>query len=190
MNILSCNKNTSFYGTYKGTVKINELNTNSIESRDAYVVQMDPKDKKDLKVLKKLSSSWKNAELSGAIYKKALTSSKKEIINLNSKFFVITIQDKDFDKINHKEVLAQAQLGYEDSYKNQVWIDYLQVNPNNKYGSKKRKFANVGKAFVDFFKEEHKGKKLVLAPLEPSLSFHEKQNFKYSPEECLMEYQA
>ena len=50
MNILSCNKNTSFYGTYKGTVKINELNTNSIESRDAYVVQMDPKDKKQYRL--------------------------------------------------------------------------------------------------------------------------------------------
>ena len=59
MNIFPQNHNTSFQGIYKGTVKINELKNGLKLPKDVSVVELNPRDKHDLKVLDKLSETYK-----------------------------------------------------------------------------------------------------------------------------------
>jgi len=191
MNIYPQSHNTSFQGIYKGIVKINELKSDGISEKHVSVVELNPKDKEDLKTLDKLSETWEDAEFSDRIFCNAVASTAKNANPFKRRFFVITKQNKDFNKIQAKDVLAQAQLDLDDYHsKNKVWISFLEVKPEIKYGAEKRKYSDIGKRFIDYFKKAHQGKTLSLIPVESAIPFYEKQDFKFLPDGRIMEYQA
>ena len=191
MNIFPQNHNTSFQGIYKGTVKINELKNGLKLPKDVSVVELNPRDKHDLKVLDKLSETWEKADFSDRIFCNAVAATAKNADPSQYKFFIITKQNKDFDKIKAKDVLAQAQIDFDEYHiKNKVWIDFLEVKPETKYGTEKRKYSDIGKRFLDYFKSAYKGKTLSLVPTDSAKPFYEKQNFIRPFNSHTMEYQA
>ena len=191
MNISPQNHNTSFQGIYKGTVKINELKKGLKQAKDVFVVELNPRDKADLKALDKLSESWSDANYSDRIYCNAVASTAKNANPFMRRFFVITKQNKDYNKIKAKDVLAQAELSFNDfQAENKVWVDFLEVKPETKYGASKRKYSDVGKRFLDYFKEAYKGHKITLVPVEEAEPFYIKQGFTRPLNAHAMEYQA
>ena len=188
MHINSFN-NMSFTGQYvaSGKVRTNDL---LFPTEDVSIVELNPNDKNDFNVFKKIKKDWRWATLSSIMLDDAVHMRKCPEDAEVFKFYVVTTQKDNFENINPDKVLAEAEISHED-YDNKLWIEYLQVRPDCKYGWPDRPFKKVGSAFLDFCKEHFKGKNLVVCPLEESIDFYDNEGFQANSSGVgTMSYQA
>lgn len=168
--------NMSFTGQYvaSGKVKTNDL---LFPTKDVSIVELNPNDKQDFKVLKNLKKGWKFANFPSVILSDAERMKKYPNYAKNFALYVLTTQQDKFEKVDPDKVLAEAEISHEKD-ENKVWIEYLQVRPDCKYGLPDRPFKKVGSAFLDFCKEHFKGKNLVVCPLEDVIDFYDNEGFQ------------
>lgn len=187
MNIAS--KNVSFTGQFiaKTTVK----KTNSLfPNKKVSIVELDPNNENDYNTLRSIRKNWRGSCFSANILKDA-DLIKNKVINPDVyKLYVVTKQKNNFKKISPDKVLAQAELGInKDS--NNVWVEYLQVRPDCVYGEKDRPYKQVGTSFIDFCKDNFKGKNIVLFVGYHTDDFYTKQGFVSTDSDSnLVSYQA
>lgn len=135
------------------------------------IVELNPLDNRDLRALRELNDLWE-ASFSGSIYKDAASIHNIGEADKAQKFYVLTRQMKNFENIFPEDILAEAKI-VEDSFNGRsVNLDYLQVHPENMFGSENRKFKHIGTAFLDFFKNLYKGKEINLHTLFSSQDFY------------------
>lgn len=168
--------NQSFLGQYisKGNVK---TNNRFFPNKRVSIVELKPSDSRDIETLDDIKKDWRWSDFSTAILVDAETVNRHpedaELFN----FYVVTTQKKNFEKVDPKKVLAQAEISKDELSDNRVWIEYLQVRPDCKFGLPNRPYKRVGATFLDFCKEQFKGKKLLVCSLDDVVNFYKDAGF-------------
>ncbi len=119
----------SFKGRYINSVNIKQNEGQNYKSVSSSFVELNPKDRNDISVLRELQKKW-GGQYTYTIYDDALRSSYST--NSNSKYFALTTQKKDFHKLDNEKVLGIVDLA---ENKDVNFLNFIQVNP--KYITKK-----------------------------------------------------
>ena len=164
----------NFKGSFISTVNISKIRPLSAPVKVS-AVELNPLDNRDLKVLQKVHSLW-SANFSGVIYKDAEKINLTEIPDDTQKFFVLTRQKNNFENLCAEDVLAEIKVIPEGS--KSIFLDYLQVQPDNMFDSDNRIFKGIGTAALNFLKKLYNGKEINLHSLYSSRYFYEQNGFR------------
>lgn len=175
------NNNISFNGNFIKPAIIKKLNKdNKYIPHQASIIQIDTANKKDIFALKEAYRDWDTTpstlSFSDIIYEDA-----KDIHNMGTdngfhKFFVLSNQKKDFDNLNHDEILAMTEISsYPDSKK--ISIEALEVHPDHNYWSQNRNYKGIGRAFLDSIKQVFKDKEINVRSVPSALDFYRQNGF-------------
>ena len=141
----------------------------------AYLVELDISSRSNLKALQKLSKSWENGDLYAAdVCLRFQANQEKPENNYGERFFVLTRQNRSWEKLDYRKILGVAEL-YEPS-DTCTEIEFLQTNP--KYLREiNPKMKNIGKSIVEAFIEMVKSKEFSLFTTPTAKMFYEKLGF-------------
>lgn len=168
--------NPSFLGQYisKGNVETNNF---LVPNKRVSIVELNPTDNRDIETLEDIKNDWRWSDFLSIIHRDAeMVNKHPEDMELFN-FYVVTTQNKNFEKVDPKKVLAQAVISKDEISDNRVWIEYLQVRPDCKFGLPDRPYKKVGATFLDFCKEQYKGKKLLVCSLDDVVNFYKDAGF-------------
>lgn len=146
------------------------------ESCPAAFIRLDKKSASDYKAINNLP--WLNG--SGQKYAADIVANfnreyKGERKVRKDNFYALTLQTDNFDKIDSDKILglAEALKAYRS-----VYLDFLQVNPNYKFGILRRKYKETGKAIIDSFKNMHGVKRIFAVTNAFASQFYIDQGFE------------
>ena len=166
----------SFRGQLITNINIKKYGeTNS--TRQASVVKMNPLKYRDLNTLLGVCDLW-NETFAGTIYKDA------DRINISRtnldlrKFYVLTEQRQSYERVEPEDVLAEAEIVIDYPDKNNIYLEYLQVQPENMYESGSQLYKGIGSSFLSFLKDYYKNKIIQLRALPTTVDFYIKNGFK------------
>lgn len=167
--------NINFKGKFISQIDIKKLPLNKPVKVSA--VELNPLLKSDLKTLREIDDLW-NVEFSNYIYKDAVAINSLIDSHENKKFYVLTRQKTDYENLNAADILAEAKILLKQS-DNSIYLDYLQVDPDNNYYSQQCKlYKGIGTAFLNFFKSAYKNQKIKLHSLFSCTEFYKKNGFQ------------
>lgn len=161
---------------------IKQLNTNSVyKNIPVYFAQLDPKSKYDYNSLQKAIESWRSADLYGAslfrdFKERAKIYAEKRQPKENEKFWVITTQLKDFDKLKPRKILGVMKTVH--SSNKGINIEFLQTNPKYKYGEIFRRYKNIGEAIWKSFVSTINKDTIYVCSTKESIDFYTKMGMK------------
>lgn len=152
------------------TIKRYAKNTDSYINTAASFVEFDLSSKKDMRVLKKIKSSW-NAPLFKSIFFHAKQKSP------NWKLYALTTQEDNYDKLKADNILGFAQTSiYIPSMIN---LEYLQVNPEYTYKNKQAIFKHIGSSIIDCLKNLESVSRINVTSILEEIDFYIKNGFFY-----------
>ncbi len=137
-------------------------------------VEVSPKDSDDMKSVRNAVEYW-----DGDLYGMNIANSMGTLRwstdeNPSDKFFVITTQQKDFQKLNSDNIEAIAHI-FET--KKRVKVVHLQVNPDLIYTLEQPKYKHIGKSMIDSLKDKYNDRSINLISSSTAQRFYEKQGF-------------
>ena len=143
----------------------------------ASIVELNADSENDLLALNKANCEWGNC--------KTILCDITRIFNfLNNKtresqaerFFALTKQKENFEKLNEKDLLGVLQTRRNKDQT--LEIENFQVAPDTNYNAVVRNYKNIGKSLIECIKEVFKNEKEILLEAEKSsIPFYEKQGF-------------
>lgn len=162
---------------------VDEKNYKSIPTS---FVELDNTSSQDLQALRKISRSWDNGKsYAWDIYNFFSCSFEEdEDFLLSKRYFAVTTQRQNFEKLSYDRVLGLAQMNDEDSY---YMLEFLQVDPDTNFNEFYRKFKGVGAAMLMALKTLFNSKDIVLRPADSNVvEFYVKQGFELLKESKYM----
>lgn len=157
--------------------KVQELqHENCYRNISACLVELDKNSEDDYKVLKDIAETWKVGDLyANDVYERFKSNFENKTRTPEERFFVLTKQSKNFDKLNYTKILGVAELYKpEDS---PLEIEFLQTNPKYIKTKVSPKIKHIGKAIVKGFLKIIKDKEIALFTTPNAKSFYEKLGF-------------
>ena len=179
--------------SFKGTL-ITNMNVRkagyTLPTHKVSIVRVNPNNEADLRALREVEDSWQG-NFTKQIYKDAERINSGIIPEFPETFFIMTEQKDKFSKLNPDDILAEAKIIRDFPAKNKIYIDYLQVQPDNSFDSPIRTLEGLGTSFLKFIKNHYKGKELSLRSLFSTIDFYKKNGFKLVRKDSnLMKYIA
>lgn len=167
----------NFKAKYNSNGTIKRLNKKqNYDNIPAYFVELNVNSKKDLNALKKVADNWKGNIYATDVYErlKFYHYNNSNASALEERFFALTTQRNNFNKLNFKKILGVVEiflpLGEDPE------IEFLQTNP--KFLKKNPKIKHIGKTIVDNIKKILKDETIALYSTYNAIPFYEKQGFK------------
>ena len=167
--------NTSFKGRFISSLKITPVKSINPPLKVS-AVEINPIDNCDIKALKNVHSLW-NGAFTKNIYNDAHAIKLTQIPSSNEKFFILTKQTENFDNINPEMVLAEAKIITNNPDTRSIYLDYLQVEPDNMHEAENRIYKGIGSKMLDFLKLHYKNKDIHLHAVFSTLEFYAKNGF-------------
>ena len=138
----------NFKGHLALKTKVQELqHENCYRKVSAYLVELDKTSEDNYKVLKDVAETWENGDLyANDVYERFKSNFENKTLTPEERFFVLTKQSKNFDKLNYAKILGVAELYKpEDS---PIEIEFLQTNPKYIKAKDSPKIKHIGKAII------------------------------------------
>lgn len=162
---------------YIAPVTVKKFDGDNFVDKKVSLVELSTESDEDMKLMNEISYEWDH-HLSFAAdirdkfsdYYVAMDQNPKE------KFFVLTEQERNFDKLDSLDVLAATQL---KKIPKGIYIDFLQVAPD--YGARSTTtspFKRVGSGFLDAVKSLYPKNNILLDPIESAINFYKKNGFE------------
>lgn len=156
---------------------------NTFSSMPVSFVQLDGKSKSEVMAVRKLADRWSYGdEYAGNISDcmlEALYGGREN----NDKFYAITKQTENLDKLNGEDILALALTSLSSTGEN--CIDYAQVEPKYVatlpeylHGEKIPLYKKIGTALFDGIERMFKHKDLYLFTMEDNLKYYKRRGYK------------
>lgn len=185
----------SFGANLIQTTKIKQYVSNQVfRDKNVSLVELDTLSSSDMKTMQKINKSWDNGRtlVDDMVYIFQYEQDKARALmpatdDLIVKTIALTRQKQNFHKLNSEDILGVEQIEYD---KDNVFLDYLQVDPDTNYFSENPVFKRVGTELVEFLKKVFQNKKIILKPLPDAVPFYEKAGFKWSKNKDYMYYEA
>lgn len=168
--------NITFTGNFISHINIKRVKPINITQKIS-VIEADPLNFHDLEALREVNDLWQG-NFSNNIYKDANAINNIAIKDEKIKFFILTHQKNNFNNLNAEDIIAEGKIILKHPKENSIYLDYLQVQPDNMFESENRIYKGIGTAFLDFIKDLYKGKEISLHSLYSTLDFYMKNGFR------------
>ena len=176
--MLSIMNNISFTANYISSPNIlRKVNNKFVQQRVSFV-EIDPYDIYDRQTVCSVAKSWVRGKCEGLaslILKNICDIPLNRRCNLNEKYFAITTQFDNFEKLEPNKILALAQITIQR--RKQLYLDNLQVHPDNRSKSFNPEFKKIGTTMLDLLKKIFPQRNIVLDSVENAVPFYEKNGF-------------
>ncbi len=166
----------SFKGKFISSIAIQKYKSISAPVKVS-VAEVNPIDNNDVKTLKNVHSLW-NGNFSKNIYNDAANINLANIQNADEKFYVLTRQKSNFENLNPEDILAESKIIINNPDTRSIYLDYLQVEPDNMYEAENRIYKRVGSSMLDFLKLYYPNKDIHLHSVFSSIEFYVKNGFR------------
>ncbi len=161
------------------TFQANYLNSASIQRINAYkpctkkvaFVEINPHSTSDILAIHKTAINWDKNGGEGLAYDICHSVNKKT----KDRFFAITTQKTGFEQLDYRQILSLAQVKTKN--KNEEFIEYLQVDPENKKKAENPNFSHIGTAMLDSIKQLFYKKHIELDSLKTAIPFYLRNGF-------------
>ncbi len=137
-------------------------------------VQIDTKNKSDIAALKELDYMYERKSYFGDISDNASLDYRCNISFNDKKYYVLTSQKRDFEKLDSDMILGAVQV---EPHENCNEINYLQVIPEQNYFNPEREYKNLGSSIVNTIMKLFPEKKLMLYSSNSAINFYKKLGF-------------
>lgn len=141
------------------------------------LVELDPANKRDVKVISDTADKWDISFTCFTIEDMLAARSNSEALE-KLKVYALTKQKSGFDRMKYSDVLGviQVKKGYEDGNK----IEVLQTNPKYIKDQKNKfpAFRHIGKKLTKFVQKEYSEAPLYVHPTRFAVPFYEKLGFR------------
>ncbi len=170
----------SFKANYLKNVTVLERKSpGNYGDTDVSIVELDPKDKRDMSALGNVACKWSTKHSYGLnIYNDALdekSGQNKSSDIYNKHFYAITNQDSNYKHLDDRKILGLAVFSEMDGPFNV--LDWLQISPStNETQSRSRKYKNLGTAIINFIKGTSDRSVYVDSSM-PAIDFYKKNGF-------------
>ena len=150
----------SFKGNHIGTSSvIQRYNFLDVTSNcPVSFVEMNPFDESDVCSMNKVAYIWGNNGGESSLISDIFQYEGKSTNDVESRYFVLTKQNEDFDKIRPSKVLGIVKTT--NAGKNSVEIDGVQVNPFYVYNNPYSDLSEVGKTMMKLLQDNFSDKNL------------------------------
>ena len=177
MNINN-NYTPNFKAKYISTVEVEKIGTFTKKYKDTPVsfVEINHKNKKDIKAIDNVAKKWKTAIFADNIRDTVHNIADGYLSNKYAKVYALTEQTKNFENLKSKDILCLADINDCDNF---LTINFLQVKPEYISGTKSQKFKHVGSGTIDAIKKKYKNHLISLYSTEKAIPFYENQNFEH-----------
>lgn len=166
----------SFKGQFISNINIKRAGY-PLPTHQAAIVEADPLKFHDLKALEDVDRLW-DGNFSRCIYKDAYRINLNNAPDSKQKFFILTDQKENYNRLNSDDILAEAKVVLDYPVKGKVFIDYLQVQPENSFDSNNRTYEKLGTSFLSFLKKYYNNSEIGLRSLHSTVDFYIKNGFK------------
>ena len=158
---------------YMPTVK--ELDANTLKYNDKKIsfVELNSFNTNDMITLNNISKDWDKSMFAKSIYQDAQNINEFEDIDCNVKFYAITTQNKNHEKLIPEKILGLCEIK-EEGYK-KAFVEFVESNPesiNNPYA----KYKAIGNGIFQALKNYYDN--ISLQSTVTALKFYERQGFK------------
>ena len=156
-------------------------------AKKASIVELNPLEYHDLRTLREINELW-DGTLASCICKDA------ECINIGQadfnpqKFFVLTTQRENFKRMNPDDILAEAEVVLNQPSKGKIYLEYLQVDPDNMFDSEAKLYEGLGTTFLNFLKKHYNGLEIHLNAVCSAVDFYLKNGFTLVKNSTLMKF--
>lgn len=158
---------------YMPTVK--ELDTNTLKYNDKKVsfVELNSFNTNDMITLNNISEDWDKSMFAESIYQDALNINELEDIDCNVKFYAITTQNKNHEKLIPEKILGLCEIK-EEGYK-KAFVEFVESNPES-INNPHAKYKAIGNGIFEALKNYYDN--ISLQSTVTALEFYERQGFK------------
>lgn len=162
---------------------------NKFAAYNVSFVEINPTNKEDVSAIGEVAKDWhkycKIGEKTFAqdIYRDILF----DTFNNNShKFYAVTNQINNFEKLNSENILGIVQLQNKNQYLHK--IEFIQTAPCENYYNKQRNYKNIGAAMIRSIIKLFPQKDIILEPINEAMGFYKKLNFVQEPFSRLLRF--
>lgn len=159
--------------------------------KQAYIVELDKNDDKDLKSLHNVSLLWskEKANFVPYLFSDFIKDNEfKPDVNADH-CLMLTLQGDNFENIEPEKVLGVSLFSEEDIENELNW---LQVQPKNtaRFQPVNREYKNVGTAIVNYIQNVYEGKPIFVNSSNTAIDFYKKLGFESYDENhpCSLHY--
>lgn len=168
----------NFKGKLALPTEVQQLHLNDSYKRiPVSFVELNKTSKNDLEALSKAANLWRNNDIYAFdVYDRFRKIFYEQIEAPEERFFVLTKQRINLDKLDSSKILGVAELYKPDD--GPIEIEFLQTDPAYINTMELPKIKHVGMAIVEGFKKILKDKEIALFTTPTAKPFYEKLGFK------------
>lgn len=134
-------------------------------------LEINPREKRDIKALKKLSKLWNSEDdFAGKIYRNAKSDPRLRT-------FILTEQGDNFNIVEENSILGITQLSKESP--EQYCIEFLETDPQYQLSNPNRKIKSIGKRMLHSLKKVFYDKSIRVKYLMERTSFYWDNGFDF-----------
>lgn len=154
---------------------------NSYSDLPVSFVELDINSKRDLFAMKKVANNWMGNIYANDVYERFKVNQERNLENQEERFFALTSQKENFDKLDYKRILGVAEIYLplgEDAE-----IEFLQTNQS--FLTECPSIKHIGKVIVDKIKNILANETIALYSTYDAIPFYQKQGFKIIEENLM-----
>lgn len=169
----------NFKAQYIQPVYIKKVKNNKYpQDQKVSFVKLDSSSFSDLEAVERVSEDWGGRDCFA--YDIKSTMSKEFYLplkrNISKKeFYALTTQSENFNRLDNKKLLGIMQVDQVDT-KN-CELDFIEVGPDNMYGSTQRTYKNIGTALIETLIARNPDKNITVNSIATARTFYEKLGF-------------
>lgn len=167
----------SFKANYIGSANIKDSyrDKNQVNCNVSFV-EVNPQSESDVTTMREVTLNWGRDSYATNIMEYFQYSHFCGEDFDENRFFALTTQKNNFEKLEADDVLALA-LVFKES-KRRVDLKYLQVDPENNYFSGERRYEGIGRGILQSICKLFENKDIFLQSVKTACEFYKLQGFK------------
>lgn len=167
----------NFKANYIGQTNVTDTfrNKNQAGCKVSFV-EMNPQSKQDVTTMREVTLNWGRDSYATNIMEHFQYSYFCGDDLEENRFFALTTQRSNFEKLETDEVLALALVSKESDKR--IDLKYLQVDPENNYFSAKRRYEGIGRGILRSICKLFGNKDIFLQSANTACGFYKSQGFE------------
>ena len=171
--------NISFGANFiKNTTILQKDKSGNFKPYDVALVELDPYSKNDIATMAEIADEWFSWESFTPQILESMEniSDRHQMIRSERKFYALTTQTDNFEKLDQMNILNTAQVS--DYRFNQIKLDFIETNPAYKHKEAKSCYKHIGTAMLNCIKELYSKKDIYLRAIDDAVDFYLLNGFK------------
>ena len=150
---------------------------NAYMPEEAFFVEIEPDNLKDIEALEKVHQTWKNEIFAGKILNTAWMINSGMYDSDFHKLYALTAQKANHANLNPNDILCVMEILR--TFPESVYLNYIQGKPDTIHGTGGyTEFKHIGKTSIKCLHDYFKGLAITLNPTKAAEKFYAKIGFK------------